>query len=37
MYAPLGNQVSGYLKTEYVCLSGNYFGTGEGYKLEIWQ
>ena len=19
------------------CLSGNYFGTGRGYKLEIWQ
>ena len=21
----------------FFCLSGNYFGTGKGYKLEIWQ
>ena len=21
----------------FFCLSGNYFGTGKGYELEIWQ
>ena len=27
-----------YIKAQwfFFCLSGNYFGTGKGYKLEIW-